>query len=95
MYSEKCITVFYSIFILCVCKGSLHTGYVCSECRQNDFVGVRWSCLICTDVHLCRYCYGNDKHDISHRFFRFDWPSSDGHVKYIAFVTLADKLTVV
>ena len=93
LLTKKCLTV------LCVCggmcEGSLHTGHVCSECRRSELVGIRWSCLICTDVHLCRECYGNDKHDVTHRFVRFDWQSSDGQVTDTASVTLTHKLTIV
>jgi len=84
MLLKMCIESAFD-FIVCVwmlCEGAVHTGYVCSECHQSEFVGIRWSCLICTDVHLCRECYGNDKHDITHRFVRFDWQSSDGQVTY-------------
>ena len=65
-----------------MCVGSVHVGSVCSECRQSEFVGIRWTCQICSDVSLCRECYGNDKHDISHAFVRFDWPTSDGQVTH-------------
>jgi len=73
--------------VLCI-AGSVHTGYMCSECRQTELVGIRWSCLTCTDVHLCRECYGNDKHDITHKFIRFDWQFSDGQVHCICNINI-------
>ncbi len=54
----------------------------CSSCGASAFYGLRWRCVDCSGedsaADLCQVCYGLDRHDLRHRFRRFDSPSSPG-----------------
>lgn len=39
-----------------------------------------WKCEQCPDVTLCSSCYHSDKHDIIHKFTRFDYSGHQGSV---------------
>lgn len=53
---------------------------VCSEpdCEEPEIYGMLWKCEQCPDVTLCSSCYHSDKHDIIHKFTRFDYSGHQG-----------------
>ncbi|XP_062587965.1 uncharacterized protein LOC134249651 [Saccostrea cucullata] len=48
------------------------------DCEEPEIFGMLWQCDQCSDVVLCSNCYHSDKHDIIHKFTRFDYPSHEG-----------------
>ncbi|XP_062614849.1 E3 ubiquitin-protein ligase MIB2-like isoform X2 [Saccostrea cucullata] len=47
-------------------------------CEEPEIFGMLWQCDQCSNVVLCSHCYHSDKHDIIHKFTRFDYPSHKG-----------------
>jgi len=46
-----------------------HTGTFCEGCETNVPIrGLRYECQHCEDTNLCRQCYDDGKHDLSHSF---------------------------
>ncbi|KAK7093791.1 E3 ubiquitin-protein ligase MIB2-like [Littorina saxatilis] len=58
--------------------GVRHPDTKCSECGETHIYGMLWRCEDCTGCDLCPQCYSDDKHEIRHRFLRFDHYKSDG-----------------
>ncbi|XP_061190365.1 uncharacterized protein LOC133198261 [Saccostrea echinata] len=50
--------------------GAIHNGYKCSECKENPIRGMKWSCCLCKDIHLCTQCYMRGEHILCHEFER-------------------------
>ncbi|XP_033763353.1 uncharacterized protein LOC117344636 [Pecten maximus] len=57
---------------------NLHTAY-CDTCVKvgpaeirKSISGFRWKCVECKDFDLCNLCYMLGKHDVNHRFMRYD-----------------------
>ena len=40
----------------------VHEGIKCSKCGTNPIRGIRYRCLICTDLNLCEICEINEDH---------------------------------
>lgn len=53
---------------------AVHTGINCDGCESRSIRGIRYKCSNCYDYDLCGLCYRGNKHDLSHRFKRFDSP---------------------
>ncbi|CAL1541885.1 unnamed protein product [Lymnaea stagnalis] len=53
-------------------NGVKHSAVRCSECKARPIHGIRWKCVLCKDFDLCSRCYGDDKHDVSHEFWRIE-----------------------
>ncbi len=51
---------------------------VCHGCGDAGFFGLRWKCSECANLDLCGRCYGEGRHDLGHRFRRYDCASSGG-----------------
>lgn len=49
---------------------------VCDGCGKHEFQGIRYRCKICDDYDLCRSCYVDNVHNLSHRFMQIDRPGS-------------------
>lgn len=66
-----------NIFILGIKHDKL-----CSDpnCEEPEIYGMLWKCEQCPDVTLCSSCYHSDKHDIIHKFTRFDYSGHQGSV---------------
>ncbi|XP_063965688.1 ankyrin-2-like isoform X1 [Lytechinus pictus] len=62
--------------------GAVHSKITCSSCNVDSIHGIRWKCCdhSCTDVNLCTPCYMADKHDLTHRFIRFNSQDETGIV---------------
>ncbi|XP_041479668.1 E3 ubiquitin-protein ligase MIB2-like isoform X1 [Lytechinus variegatus] len=62
--------------------GVVHSKITCSNCEVDSIHGIRWKCCdhSCTDVNLCTPCYMTDKHDLTHRFTRFNSQNETGIV---------------
>ncbi|XP_063965587.1 E3 ubiquitin-protein ligase MIB2-like isoform X3 [Lytechinus pictus] len=62
--------------------GVVHPKITCSNCTVDSIHGIRWKCCdhSCTDVNLCTPCYMTDKHDLTHRFTRFNSQDETGIV---------------
>ncbi|KAK6175251.1 hypothetical protein SNE40_013754 [Patella caerulea] len=58
--------------------GVRHTQFICSACSERGIFGMRWTCNVCKNCHLCPVCYVTDKHDIHHEFTRYVTPSDPG-----------------
>ncbi|CAL1548125.1 unnamed protein product, partial [Lymnaea stagnalis] len=56
--------------------GIRHPTTTCDGCNHSGIRGIRWKCLDCFDYDLCTACYGSDKHDTRHTFWRIDRASS-------------------
>lgn len=52
----------------------VHNGIHCDGCESRNIRGIRYKCSNCYDYDLCGLCYRGNKHDLSHRFKRFDSP---------------------
>ncbi|KAL3862651.1 hypothetical protein ACJMK2_008605 [Sinanodonta woodiana] len=50
----------------------------CAGCGLHTVPGLLWRCNVCTGVALCSTCYFENKHDISHKFKRFDCADHEG-----------------
>ncbi|XP_056012215.1 E3 ubiquitin-protein ligase MIB2-like isoform X2 [Ostrea edulis] len=48
------------------------------DCEEPEIYGMLWQCDQCPNVRLCSKCYHNDKHDIIHKFTRFDYGGHQG-----------------
>lgn len=48
----------------------------CDGCGSQEFQGTRYKCKVCYDYDLCRSCYMDNVHDLSHRFMQIDRPES-------------------
>ena len=49
-------------------NGSTEDGDSCPE----TIFGIRWHCTHCAQYDLCTMCYMDDRHDVNHKFLRFD-----------------------
>ncbi|KAK6635597.1 hypothetical protein RUM44_000851 [Polyplax serrata] len=58
--------------------GIKHPNIVCDGCKKHGIVGIRWKCESCYNYDLCTQCYMLDKHDLSHKFQRFETANSVG-----------------
>ncbi|XP_068679361.1 E3 ubiquitin-protein ligase MIB1-like [Montipora capricornis] len=57
--------------------GIKHDGSMCDGCRMQPIYGIKWRCADCSNYDLCSVCYHGDKHQLRHRFYRMNSPSSD------------------
>lgn len=55
-----------------------HPNIVCDGCASQGICGIRYKCMDCYDFDLCFGCYHGDKHDLEHKFKRFDSVVSSG-----------------
>lgn len=61
-------------------SGIKFPGINCDECGQKGIIGTRWKCSVCENFDLCDGCYHSDKHNINHRFLRYDCPQKVSEV---------------
>ncbi|KAH9495559.1 E3 ubiquitin-protein ligase mib1 [Bulinus truncatus] len=52
--------------------GVIQKDIECNECKVNPIHGICWKCSSCFNTYLCSQCYHSDKHEISHKFWRYD-----------------------
>uniref|UniRef100_A0A2C9JKZ7 Uncharacterized protein n=1 Tax=Biomphalaria glabrata TaxID=6526 RepID=A0A2C9JKZ7_BIOGL len=50
----------------------IHPTISCDECEENGIRGLRWKCAVCPNYDLCSSCYHSDKHNMCHKFLRYD-----------------------
>jgi len=60
----------------------------CDICGSKNMLGTRWKCTVCDDYDLCDDCYHNDRHDLSHQFWRYDLPSTERSVSFSVFIVI-------
>lgn len=58
--------------------GVQHVDIICNECKKQGIAGLRFKCTVCNNYDLCQLCYMADRHDLEHRFQRFDDQYSPG-----------------
>nr|CAB3263828.1 zinc finger protein ZF(ZZ/RING)-1 [Phallusia mammillata] len=60
--------------------GVKHPNVQCDGCEVRDdcLRGTRWKCHDCEDFDLCTPCFMANKHDMKHRFIRFETTKSSG-----------------
>ncbi|XP_076451717.1 uncharacterized protein LOC143287544 isoform X2 [Babylonia areolata] len=58
--------------------GVRHPNTTCAGCGETNIFGCLWRCEDCSHCDMCPLCYGDDKHDIRHRFLRIDHYKSEG-----------------
>ncbi|KAK6176196.1 hypothetical protein SNE40_014525 [Patella caerulea] len=58
--------------------GVRHDGTDCTVCSERGIFGMRWTCNVCSDCHLCPVCYVTDQHDTHHDFTRYTTPGDKG-----------------
>lgn len=58
--------------------GVRHSNVVCDGCSKGGIAGIVFKCALCSNYHLCAYCYGADLHDTEHPFIRYTTPTSLG-----------------
>ncbi|XP_065067505.1 E3 ubiquitin-protein ligase MIB2-like isoform X2 [Rhopilema esculentum] len=52
--------------------GIPHVGVTCDVCSKSNFVGIRWTCVVCNDFDLCDSCYHKGNHSLDHDFYRIN-----------------------
>jgi hypothetical protein len=57
-------------------KSSTSHECTCDGCRRTHFEGTRYKCADCYDFDLCKTCYANNLHDLSHPFLQIDRPGA-------------------
>ncbi|XP_052131262.1 uncharacterized protein LOC113214724 isoform X3 [Frankliniella occidentalis] len=68
----------YDLRIVDNATAGVSHNVICDECNDRPLKGIRWKCVPCSDYDLCSACYHAGKHDLLHKFYRIDTPSSDG-----------------
>ncbi|KAL3312912.1 E3 ubiquitin-protein ligase mib1 [Cichlidogyrus casuarinus] len=58
--------------------GEKHPDTVCESCKETPIYGIRWKCILCSNIDLCSACYHSDKHSLNHRFMRISMPNQIG-----------------
>ena len=51
-------------------SGVQHSISSCSQCGAAPIFGIRWTCSVCHNYHLCSKCYMNNAHNNNHTFVR-------------------------
>lgn len=57
-----------------------HANIICDGCKKSGLAGIRFRCVQCANFDLCSSCYGDDVHDLSHEFIRYQTANSAGYV---------------
>nr|CAB3263830.1 zinc finger protein ZF(ZZ/RING)-1 [Phallusia mammillata] len=53
-------------------SGIKHPERRCDACKKFGIRGTRWQCTECPNCDLCTRCYMTNKHNIHHKFKRYD-----------------------
>lgn len=58
--------------------GVRHANIICDGCKKSGLAGIRFRCGQCANYDLCASCYGDDVHDLTHEFIRYQTANSAG-----------------
>lgn len=61
-------------------QGGVNSTIICSSCpsNENQIIGMRWHCAVCSNLYLCTDCYMSGKHDMEHEFERINSAGCSG-----------------
>lgn len=80
-------SIFISLFVLLnsssitpttTTTGVRHANIICDGCKKSGLAGIRFRCGQCANYDLCASCYGDDVHDLTHEFIRYQTANSAG-----------------